>query len=829
MGKRKSCPGRRGVVAVAMVVMLLILSVIVISFTVSASHEHDLTIQRLAAVESIYSTEAGINMAFRELTLQKDEDGDGAIGTISDDGNDGTDPVLGNAQFVVTAAVAVQRTLITSVGRSNVTRRTATLLADGNVSESAPWWNGSWLRRRKLPIDNASQAETFADFPILVALNSDRIDYADTQDAGEDIRFIDSDGLTELKYEIETWDETGTSYVWVKVPQIDGASNKDHIWLYYDNIGAADNQDAASVWTNGYSGVWHLNDNPGGAPAWLYRKKITIDSTKVTATLTDFPVLVSITDADISAAARADGFDIYFTDDDGSTKLDHELERWDNGTGELIAWVKVPSLPNAVDKDLYVYYGNSGAADQQNAPGVWSNGYVGVWHLREDPGPGGSGDMKDSRAVHDATAESDMTTSDQVAGQIGYGVDFDGSDDEVEAGDTAALSVTGALTVSAWVNPTDLSTGGTYPNAGIVSKYLGAGNERSYALFVDEEDDWAKFIVNSTGTTSGNTKVESIATLSVSTWYYLTGVYEPSSSLRIYIDGTVDNTNSTSIPASIYDSTADMWIGRQYSSQTKKHFNGIIDEARISNTARSADWILTEYNNQFDPATFLSVGAEEANGAPSASTDSTAAGNDGVLGGSMDAADQVPGQVGGSLDYEGTDDFVGIAGFNATLLPATLTAWVNADVSMACSGVVFSRGTAVSGMNVGGCSNAFALGYTWNDAANTSTWAGGPSLPVNEWSLAVLVVEAAQATAYVYGPSGSAAAVNAVAHASSLIDDLKIAQDDLGGRFFDGRIDEVRVSSVARSSDWNRAQYKSMADDFILWALPVLAWQESEP
>ncbi len=128
-----------------------------------------------------------------------------------------------------------------------------------------------------------------------------------------------------------------------------------------------------------------------------------------------------------------------------------------------------------------------------------------------------------------------------------------------------------------------------------------------------------------------------------------------------------------------------------------------------------------------------------------------------------------------------------------------------------------------------GSANAFVLGHTFNDAANTSTWIGGPTVPVGEWALAVLVVEATQATAYVYAPSGSSSAINFVAHASSVIDDLKIAQDDLGGRFFDGGIDEVRVSSVARSADWNAAQYKSMADDFILWTLPILGWQETEP
>jgi RHS repeat-associated protein len=35
--------------------------------------------------------------------------------------------------------------------------------------------------------------------------------------------------------------------------------------------------------------------------------------------------------------------------------------------------------------------------------------------------------------------------------------------------------------------------------------------------------------------------------------------------------------------------------------------NGLLDETRISNIARSADWILTEYNNQNSPSTFYGI------------------------------------------------------------------------------------------------------------------------------------------------------------------------------------------------------------------------------
>ena len=62
--------------------------------------------------------------------------------------------------------------------------------------------------------------------------------------------------------------------------------------------------------------------------SWQYRKKITIDHTKVSADQTNFPVYVDLSsDPDLAAHAQADGEDILFTGSDGVTKLDHDLSR----------------------------------------------------------------------------------------------------------------------------------------------------------------------------------------------------------------------------------------------------------------------------------------------------------------------------------------------------------------------------------------------------------------------------------------------------------------------------------------------------------------------
>jgi hypothetical protein len=127
----------------------------------------------------------------------------------------------------------------------------------------ATWWNGSWGYRRKITLNNSAQAESLSSFPILVSLNSSRIDYAKTSSGGIDLRFVDSNNITTLDYHIEKWDSSGTSTVWVDVPQVDGSSNTDYIYMYYGNGSAVEAQNEAGTWNSGYEAVWHFASTSG--------------------------------------------------------------------------------------------------------------------------------------------------------------------------------------------------------------------------------------------------------------------------------------------------------------------------------------------------------------------------------------------------------------------------------------------------------------------------------------------------------------------------------------------------------------------------------------
>lgn len=77
------------------------------------------------------------------------------------------------------------------------------------------------------------------------------------------------------------------------------------------------------------------------------------------------------------------------------------------------------------------------------------------------------------------------------------------------------------------------------------------------------------------------------------------------STYYVYING---NTPQVAVGGS--GSALVRQFGNLYSGGGFGYLNASVDEIRISNIARSASWIKTNYNNQSSPNTFYTVGAE---------------------------------------------------------------------------------------------------------------------------------------------------------------------------------------------------------------------------
>ncbi|UCG02720.1 MAG: DUF2341 domain-containing protein, partial [Candidatus Heimdallarchaeota archaeon] len=269
---------------------------------------------------------------------------------------------------------------------------------------------------------------------------------------------------------------------------------------------------------------------------WKYRKNITILSSQVFDDFTDFPVLIELFDEDLRNHAQTTGNDIFFTNEQG-IKLDHEIELYDRQysytQAHLVAWVKT-NLTNLGGGYISMYYGNPTAGPQENPAGVWDDNYIGVWHLSEDP----TGTIYDSTSNNnDGTAQGSMTSDNQVEGKIDGSIDFDGDNDYIDCGNDSTSDITDDITLQFWIkaenytNDPDLLTKGSYTQA--YSSFIYDAND-------DNNDGVIYFKIN-------NYNLISVSTLTIGTWYYITCTRE-SNTMKIYINGDVDSTDTYSTP-----------------------------------------------------------------------------------------------------------------------------------------------------------------------------------------------------------------------------------------------------------------------------------------
>ena len=114
---------------------------------------------------------------------------------------------------------------------------------------------------------------------------------------------------------------------------------------------------------------------------WEYRKLITINSSLITDNLNNFTILVDTTDTDLRDNAQSNGNDITFINYNGTIQFNHEIEQYDDTTGQLTAWVKIPTLTSNEDTLVYMYYGNLGVSNQQNPTETWDENYIAIWHF----------------------------------------------------------------------------------------------------------------------------------------------------------------------------------------------------------------------------------------------------------------------------------------------------------------------------------------------------------------------------------------------------------------------------------------------------------------
>ena len=342
---------------------------------------------------------------------------------------------------------------------------------------------------------------------------------------------------------------------------------------------------------------------------WHKRIKTTINHAQIDGNLADFPLLIYLSSSSgpshnnltcvfIELPTKDMRKKIAVTAADGLTQCYTEIEKWDDTNRKAWIWVKAPSISSTQDTSFYLYYdqtqpdntdyvGDPGSTAAQN---VWDGSYKLVMHLQQT-----AGTQYDSTANHnDGTPQNGI---DQNAAGIVDGADhLDGTDDQVQISDSPSLSFTNnQLTLEGWVKFDSLPADETV---------IARKNDQWQLGFKTSSS--IRNLVSTNGATGWTVANDENYPLQTDTWYYCAFLYD-GSKITHKINGEQVGSTHT-VTGNINDNSNPLYLG--YCVYSGLHLRGCIDEVRISNVARSAEWITATYQTEKD--TLASYGNEES-------------------------------------------------------------------------------------------------------------------------------------------------------------------------------------------------------------------------
>jgi len=168
-------------------------------------------------------------------------------------------------------------------------------------------------------------------------------------------------------------------------------------------------------------------------------------------------------------------------------------------------------------------------------------------------------------------------------GKIGQGLNFDGSSNYVNVGNSTVLAPTTAVTISAWVKP--LKKANSIHYSAIASR-----NTTNYLVMIRQDGIVVFYLAGvQNWVTNDGTK-----NLFDGHWHLVTATYDGSFQ-RLYVDAIL--MNSSPITGNITSNSNATLIGRDTTSATNFNFSGSLDDVRIYNRALSASEISQLYSS----------------------------------------------------------------------------------------------------------------------------------------------------------------------------------------------------------------------------------------
>ena len=366
---------------------------------------------------------------------------------------------------------------------------------------------------------------------------------------------------------------------------------------------------------------------PVRGASWLtgYDKRfeINIDNTLIEDTLTHYPIPIFINGSagqsndDLTAVfdeIGSNNLKLAVTEDDGTTELYVEIEKWDDTGEDALIWVSGSgwSISSSADTTIYLYFDNDHADNTAyvgtlgNRTEVWDSSYLAVYHFAD-----ASGSLTDSTSNgNDGTASGDPTYLQ--TGDTGYSIDFDGTGDQFNIGDVDANHMSFDAVVKA-----DSGVPANYP---IVNKGITVGHFSPYYQY--------HFGINSTDTTRAwvTTNFETghnyDASVDVADGTFKSlGFSYDGYTTRVYVQGTTDGYD-TDPDGNIYSYGTDAIIAGY--TNLDNYSDMVIDELRISNVKREIEYFKANNSARNDALLeFETMEQVEATSTPTATATST--------------------------------------------------------------------------------------------------------------------------------------------------------------------------------------------------------------
>ena len=644
---------------------------------------------------------------------------------------------------------------------------------------------------------NDARLNTLSNFPALVIFDTNKVNYSQFLANGQDLRFMDGSG-GELRYEVESWMSTNSpssnSCMWVQIPALTAGCV---ITAYWGNASATfpSYRTNGTVWADGYVGVWHLGQTNGVKDL---RDFTTNGYNGGASTCVNTNGVIE--GAQWFNSSSVNCGDINPTD--GATNL--TLEGWAR-RGSLLG-----GYGNIGRKDsVYVLRGdlnhkpiffinngswqNSGSGSTSIDDGLWYH-LAGVYdgtQIRVYV----NGREENSAARSGAQALANNANAFHIGSTGGSGDWWHGGLDEVR------LSTVGRSSNWVWACYANMASSATFATCGAVGSTPASTTYKLPMAFTNYTraevlTNFPVLVVFSNGL--------------YGTFNYNTFTAPATGGDLRFVDSTETTYLDFEIEKWATNDASYVWVRvPQLSSNTVIYAKwGGSDTNLPACTTNGATW-----NSNFAAVWHL------PNGATLSAADSSANTNIGALSGTPPAATN--GVTDGAASFNGSSSFIR-APNSTSLNPSYITihAWIR--TSFAALQAICSKDRA----------NVATVGRVWqfridsdgrprlivfNSSANGQGF-GSTTVADGKWHHVAGTWDGSTVWTYVDGQRNGTSASLSGTLKSGQGNDVYIGADETGtspalANYFNGGIDDVRISSVADSTNWIWAVYANMASN----------------